>query len=86
MKRFPFLFAVVYNILRFFRLAFPKMKKAAAVSDFLFTVTAPPESRFFTLVCVSPICLRRKSMSTVSSLTGISIYFFEAYSFIILWI
>ncbi|MBR5088637.1 MAG: spore cortex biosynthesis protein YabQ [Ruminiclostridium sp.] len=35
-----FCLAVVYNVLRFFRLSFPKMKKAAVVSDFLFAVTA----------------------------------------------
>ncbi|MBR5090170.1 MAG: spore cortex biosynthesis protein YabQ [Ruminiclostridium sp.] len=35
-----FCLAVIYNFLRFFRLAFPKMKKAAAVSDFLFAILA----------------------------------------------
>ena len=35
-----FCLAVIYNVLRFFRLAFPKMKKAAAVSDLLFAVLA----------------------------------------------
>ena len=35
-----FALAVIYNILRFFRLAFPKARKAAAVSDFLFAVFA----------------------------------------------
>jgi hypothetical protein len=35
-----FCLAVLYNILRFFRLAFPKMRKTAALSDFLFALTA----------------------------------------------
>ena len=30
--------AVIYNVLRFFRLAFPRARKAAAISDFLFAV------------------------------------------------
>ena len=35
-----FFLAVVYNILRFFRLMLPKMRKASAVTDFLFAITA----------------------------------------------
>lgn len=35
-----FCLAVIYNVLRFFRLAFPKYRKTAAVFDFLFAVTA----------------------------------------------
>ncbi|MBO6301787.1 MAG: spore cortex biosynthesis protein YabQ [Ruminiclostridium sp.] len=35
-----FALAVLYNILRFFRLMLPKMRIAAAVSDFLFAMTA----------------------------------------------
>ena len=35
-----FCLAVIYGILRFFRLALPKMKRTAAVCDFLFAVTA----------------------------------------------
>lgn len=35
-----FCLAVIYNFLRFFRLALPKMKRAAAVSDFLFAILA----------------------------------------------
>ena len=35
-----FCLAVLYNVLRFFRLAFPEFRKAAAVSDFMFAATA----------------------------------------------
>lgn len=35
-----FALAVLYNILRFFRLAFPKMKKSIAAADVLFTLIA----------------------------------------------
>ena len=35
-----FFLAVIYNILRFFRLALPKMKRTAAVCDFMFAVIA----------------------------------------------
>ena len=35
-----FVLAVLYNILRFFRLMLPKMKIAAAVCDFLFAMTS----------------------------------------------
>ena len=35
-----FCLAVIYNVLRFFRLALPKMKRTAAVCDFIFAVLA----------------------------------------------
>ena len=35
-----FFLAVLYNILRFFRIAFPGMKKTAVISDFLFCIIA----------------------------------------------
>ncbi|MBP5605995.1 MAG: spore cortex biosynthesis protein YabQ [Ruminiclostridium sp.] len=35
-----FLLAVLYNILRFFRIAFPEMKKTAIITDFLFCIIA----------------------------------------------
>lgn len=35
-----FFLAILYNILRFFRIAFPEMKKTVIISDFLFCIIA----------------------------------------------